>query len=134
MSSYLNIVIPIKDKEVENSIGIVSVTASHPLYRAFSDNLNAPYGRENAAELEMSDILTVYDDINKEIEDVKKRLNEMEKHANGNMDIINEILSWKDYLKEKEEVYYYVKYLMSTLSTMREDWRKNKHIFLYYYD
>ena len=82
----------------------------------------------------MSDILTVYDDINKEIEDVKKRLNEMEKHANGNMDIINEILSWKDYLKEKEEVYYYVKYLMSTLSTMREDWRKNKYIFLYYYD
>ena len=134
MSSYLNIVIPIKDKEVENAISIVCVTASHPLYRAFSDNLNLPYGPEKAYELTLSDIAAVYDSVNKDVEDAQKRLNELEKYANGNIDIINEILSCKEYLKEQEEVFYYVKYLMSTLSTMTEEWRTVKHTLMYYCD
>ena len=139
MSSYLNIVIPIKDtgndkEDVKDAIGIVCVSRNHPLYRAFSDIMNIPFGQEEAMELTMSDLSNVYDDIKGEIDNTDKRINELEKHANGNLDIINEILSYKEYLDEKVEVLNYIKYLISTLSTLKEDWRTVKHKFLFYCD
>lgn len=139
MSSYLNIVIPIKDtgndkEDVKDAIGIVCVSRNHPLYRAFSDIMNIPFGQEEAMELTMSDLSNVYDDIKGEIDNTDKRINELEKHANGNLDIINEILSWKEYKEEHVDVFNYIKYLMDTLSTLKEDWRTVKHKFLFYCD
>lgn len=139
MSSYLNIVIPIKDtgndkEDVKDAIGIVCVSRNHSLYRAFSDIMNIPFGQEEAMELTMSDLSNVYDDIKGEIDNTDKRINELEKHANGNLDIINEILSCKEYKDEHVEVLNYIKYLMETLSTLKEDWRTVKHKFLFYCD
>ena len=139
MSSYLNIVIPIKDtgndkEDVKDAIGIVCVSRNHPLYRAFSDIMNIPFGQEEAMELTMSDLSNVYDDIKGEIDNTDKRINELEKHANGNLDIINEILSQKEYKEEHVDVFNYIKYLMDTLSTLKEDWRTVKHKFLFYCD
>ena len=93
-----------------------------------------PFGQDNARELTMSDLSFLYDDIKSEINNTDKRINELEKHANGNLDIINEILSWKEYKDEHVEVLNYIKYLMDTLSTLKEDWRTVKHKFLFYCD
>lgn len=139
MSSYLNIVIPIKDtgndkEDVKDAIGIVCVSRNHPLYRAFSDIMNIPFGQEEAMELTMEDLNNVYDDIKGEIDNTDKRINELEKHANGNLDFVNEILNWKEYKEDHLEVLNYIKYLMETLSTLKEDWRTVKHKFLFYCD
>lgn len=139
MSSYLNIVIPIKDtgnnkEDVKDAITIVCVSRCNSLYGAFSDNISVPFGEENACELTMSDLDYVFNDIKNEVDNTKKRINELEKHANGNLDIINEILSYKEYLDEKVEVLNYIKYLISTLSTLKEDWIPVKHKFLFYCD
>lgn len=143
MSSYLNIVIPtisIEDNkennniDLSNSIPIVCVSASHSLYQAFRDNLNMPFGREKALPLTNSDLYIIYNDIKEEIDNTNKRLVELEKYANGNLDIIQEILSSKEYVKEQTEVFYYIKYLMDTLSTMCEEWRTKRYGFYYYVD
>lgn len=137
MSSYLNIVIPIKDTgndkdDVKDAICIVCVSRNHPLYGAFADNISLPFGEENVRELTMSELDILYDDVKKIIDNTNKRINELEKHANGNIDFVNEILSSKEYRDEELEVLNYIKYLMETLSTMKEDWRTVKHKFLFY--
>lgn len=137
MSSYLNIVIPIKDTgndkdDVKDAIGIVCVSRNHPLYSAFADNISLPFGEENVRELTMSELDILYDDVKKIIDNINKRINELEKHANGNIEFVDEILSSKEYRDEELEVLNYIKYLMETLSTLKEDWRTVKHKFLFY--
>ena len=137
MSSYLNIVIPIKDTgndkdDVKDAIGIVCVSRNHPLYGAFADNISLPFGEENVRELTMSELDILYDDVKKIIDNINKRINELEKHANGNIEFVNEILSSKEYRDEELEVLNYIKYLMENLSTLKEDWRTVKHKFLFY--
>ena len=137
MSSYLNIVIPIKDTgndkdDVKDAICIACVSRNHPLYGAFADNISLPFGEENIRELTMSELDILYDDVKKIIDNTNKRINELEKHANGNIEFVNEILSSKEYRDEELEVLNYIKYLMETLSTLKEDWRTVKHKFLFY--
>lgn len=137
MSSYLNIVIPIKDTgndkdDVKDAIGIVCVSRNHPLYSTFADNISLPFGEENVRELTMSELDILYDDVKKIIDNTNKRINELEKHANGNIEFVDEILSSKEYRNEELEVLNYIKYLMETLSTLKEDWRTVKHKFLFY--
>lgn len=139
MSSYLNIVIPIKEtgnnsEDVKDSISIVEVSRNNELYQAFSDTINIPFGSENAQELTLSDLNIVYDDIKAEVNKTQIRLDELEKHAAGNLDIIEEILNWKEYIKDKQEVLNKVNALIDILCNMKQEYRAVKHKFLYYCD
>lgn len=139
MSSYLNIVIPIKEtgnnsEDVKDSISIVEVSRNNELYQAFSDTINIPFGSENAQELTLSDLNIVYDDIKAEVNKTQIRLDELEKHAAGNLDIIEEILNWKEYIKDKQEVLNKVNALIDILCNMKQEYRTVKHKFLYYCD
>ena len=45
------------------------------------------------------------------MEDIDKKINEYEKHANGNIDIINDILDLKEYREELVSTREYLEFL-----------------------
>lgn len=123
MSSYLNICIPLEN---DKRITIGNWSRSSDIYTAFNENCNVPYGSNNAAELTTTELSHVYNDTKEEIEKTKKRLNELEKHANGNIEIIDEILEWKDYIESQQKVLNYVNVLQDILQTMNPSYLENK--------
>ena len=130
MSSYLNICIPLEN---DKRITIGEWSSSSDIYTAFNENCNVPYGSENALELTMSDLDRVYDDSKKEIEKNKKRIDELEKHANGNLDIIEEILNWKEYIEDYQKVFNYIEVLKDILYTLNSPYNTGKSYKLVYY-
>ena len=149
MSSYLNIVIPIWTKDNQNTdnkenktiksankkITMLSLSSSSDLYSELSDNLyNIPYGEDNASELTYDDLINIQENIQDEVNNVKNRLAEYEKHAAGNIDIINEILEFKDYLKDKEYVLNYINFLIFTYNNINNEFSKDKYKFYVYKD
>lgn len=123
MSSYLNICIPLEN---DKRITIGEWSRSSDIYTAFNENCNIPYGSNNAVELTTTELSHVYNDTKEEIEKTKKRLNELEKHANGNIEIIDEILEWKDYIESQQKVLNYVNVLQDILQTMNPSYLENK--------
>ena len=123
MSSYLNICIPLEN---DKRITIGEWSRSSDIYTAFNENYNVPYGSNNAAELTTTELSHVYNDTKEEIEKTKKRLNELEKHANGNIEIIDEILEWRDYIESQQKVLNYVNVLQDILQTMNPSYLENK--------
>ena len=55
------------------------------------------------------------------ISKVKKRIDEYEKHACGNTQIIQEIINEKDYLEEIEETYHQLVFIKSTVEDLEID-------------
>lgn len=100
MSSYVNIYL--KSKKSKEPELLVSYSRSCPLYEALDDNLSIPYCGEEDTKKEFTadDFGSVIDAVRQQYSTTEKRVNELEKHASGNLDIINEILSFKEYLAE----------------------------------
>lgn len=123
MSSYLNICIPLEN---DKHITIGEWSRSSDIYTAFNENCNVPYDFDNAKELTTNELSYVYNNIKEDIEKTKRRLRELEKYANGNIEIINEIIEWKDYIKDKQQVLNYVNVLQDILQTMNPSYLENK--------
>lgn len=130
MSSYLNICILLEN---DKRITIGEWSRSSDIYTAFNENCNIPYGSDKAEELTMSDLDRVYDDSKQEVEKTKKRVNELEKHAAGNMDIIEEILNWKEYIEDHQQVLNYVAVLKDILYTLNPTYNPDKSYKLVYF-
>ena len=104
MSSYLNIYgVSKKTKEKEL---IVSYSRSNDIYQAIDEEINVVTMYECAddkeprySELCSSRVRLAIDDIEEMISNSEKRLAEYEKHANGNLEIIDEIIQLKDFIK-----------------------------------
>jgi hypothetical protein len=114
MSSYLNFYIPKGNIEEEKPLLLTSFSRSNELYSIFYDNLNIAFigNEENKyTKLEYSDLEHILDVMDTSINSVSKRITELEKYANGNYDIISEILSLKDYLEELKENRDYVRFI-----------------------
>ena len=114
MSSYLNIyVLPkINDGQEPKKMLLYSVSRSSDLYQAINDAGSfyaytsiGENAEEQFYELTSDLISLICQDSNEEIQVMEKRLNEYEKHAAGNSEIIQEIISTKEYLEELKETY-----------------------------
>lgn len=103
MSSYLNIYL--QDKSTKEKKQILSYSRSCSIYTAFNDNINVAYAgeEEKYTELTSYKMVSLLGELNSDKKKSENRLNELEKHAGGNTEIIEEIISWKDYLKEQED-------------------------------
>lgn len=130
MSSYLNICIPLEN---DKRIYIGEWSRNSVIYQAFNENCNVPYGPENAKDLTSEDLDCVYNNSKREIEKTNKRLEELEKHANGNLDIIEEILNWKEYIEDYQEVLNYVSVLKDILYSLNPPYNTDKSYKLIYY-
>lgn len=101
-----------KDGSEPKKMCLMSVSRSHPLYQAI-DEAGSFYAYtsigENAEErfyeLTSHLINSICQDSNEEIQIAEKRINEYEKYAAGNSDIIQDIISTKEYLEELKETY-----------------------------
>ena len=104
MSSYLNIYgVSKKTKEKEL---IVSYSRSNDIYQAIDEEINVVtmYKCDDDKEPRYSELCSsrvrqAIDYIEEMISNSEKRLVEYEKHANGNLEIIDEIMQLKDFIK-----------------------------------
>ncbi|MGN0966517.1 MAG: hypothetical protein ACI4OP_02870 [Candidatus Coprovivens sp.] len=124
MSSYLNIYGVLKDSE--KKISLASFSRSHQLYQELNDNLSIPWAGNDDVYMDLTntDIQRVISNVNKQISEVDKRLSEYERHANGNIDIINDILSFKEYREElisTREYLYFLEELIDNTTYNYED-------------
>ena len=121
MSSYLNIyIVPKKDK---TPIEIVSYSRADDIYAAIADVINIPWSSEELqyADLSLENINQVIDNIKQDINKVDKRIIEYEKHANGNADLIEDILSQKEYRESLDEVLKRLYFLSDIIYDAKEE-------------
>ena len=102
MSSYLTIY-GIKKEE---KFSILSFSRSHSLYQELSDNLSIPWDTEY--ELTEDRINYVIKELGEQLESLNTKITEYKLNANGNLDVINEIISLKEYRGELEYVKAYL--------------------------
>lgn len=124
MSSYLNFYIVPKE-ENSKPISLISYSRNNNVYNYFNENLNPAYigiKEIQYTELNISKIDLVLDDINSDINSINNRLLEYEKHANGNIEIIEEILNQKEYLKEVINAKNIVEFIKSLILESTYSW------------
>ena len=108
MSSYLNIYGILKDSG--KKIYLAGFSRNHSLYQAINDNINISRDENVYTDLTSKKVQSVISDVNKQISDIDKRLSEYEKYANGNPDIINDIIRFKEFrevlISTREYLYF----------------------------
>lgn len=121
MSSYLNIYI--KAKGNDKPIEIVSWSRSDDIYSAIDDVINIPWsGKElQYTELTVERINEVIEELKQDIDKADKRIIEYEKHADGNTELIDEILSQKEYRESLDEVLKRLYFLSDIIYDAKEE-------------
>lgn len=108
MSSYLSFyIVPKKRKENEEKrhILILSYSRSSEIYQYVHENINPAFvgsDGEKYTTLDKENLGTVMRDIRQDIAKVKERLELYEKYASSNADLIEDVISQREYLKELE--------------------------------
>ena len=121
MSSYLNFYIRKKDEE---PIRFASFSRSSNIYQNIYEHCNPTWetdadGNIRYSELSVNDINYIIQDINNNIDTTRRRLEALKHYANGNIEIIHEILEIEDYIEDligqKEELWVFIN-IIETLS------------------
>ena len=103
MSSYLTFYIVPKE-EGSKPIALLNYSRNNDIYQYFVDNVRVTFVgmEENPQYTELTEekIDCVIHDLKSDISKAQKRVAEYEHHVDGNMDIIEEIISQKDYIDD----------------------------------
>lgn len=103
MSSYLTFYIVPKE-EGSKPIALLNYSRNNDIYQYFVDNVRVVFVgmEENPQYTELTEekIDWVIHDLKSDIGKAQKRVEEYEHHVDGNMDIIEEIISQKDYIDD----------------------------------
>jgi hypothetical protein len=103
MSSYLTFYIVPKE-EGSKPIALLNYSRNNDIYQYFVDNVRVTFigMEENPQYTELTEekIDWVIHDLKSDISKAQKRVEEYEHHVDGNMDIIEEIISQKDYIDD----------------------------------
>lgn len=105
MSSYLNIYAKFKDDSREPLL-LVSYTRSSEVYQYFEQEIHPIFmGMDEIkyTDLTFDNTGLVCDALISEIKKLSRRIEEYEKHAGGNLEIINEIIALKEYKEELKD-------------------------------
>lgn len=139
MSSYLNIYVQpkMKDGKESKKLLLMSVSRSHPLYQAIDEQGSfyaytsiGENAEEHFYELSSDLISSICQDSNAEIQITEKRLNEYKKYAGGNLEIIQEIISTKDYLDELKETYNQLCFIKQIVDDVENDFNDFGKVFI----
>lgn len=135
MSSYLTFyIVPKAKNDVEiDPIAIMSYSRNSDVYQSFRDNLNVAYigmdDKPNYSELTTKKVDIVIADLNKDIKSAQDRIAEYEKHAAGNFEIIDEILSQKDYISDLEYALHKIEFIRDLVEEAENEWSNLKAIY-----
>lgn len=129
MSSYLTfyLVPKVKDNEPERKpISLISYSRSSDVYQYFNDTLNVAYigmGDEpQYSELTVSMVDEVLDDLRADISKIENRVTEYEKHAAGNTEIIDEIISQKEYADDLKWALNKIEFIRDIVMESTHSW------------
>lgn len=124
MSSYLTFYIKTKE-ENSKPLRLISYSRNTDIYQYFCENVHPIYiGLEEIqySELSINDVELVIKDMENDIGKAEKRIEEYEKHANGNQEIIEEILNWKEYIEDLEYWLHKVRFIKDLVQEASYSW------------
>lgn len=100
MSSYLNIYV--KKEEQDKPVLICSYSRNSDIYQGIYESINPAWAgdKEVYTELYSNDINKIIEEIKETILSINKSISAYKEMCNGNMEIINEIISQEECLDE----------------------------------
>lgn len=113
MSSYLTFYIVPKE-ENSKPISLISYSRNSEVYQYFNDVLHVTYiGIEETqyTELNVSKVDEVISELKNDIDKAQKRVSEYEKHASGNAELIEDIISQKEWIEDLEYTLHKVEFI-----------------------
>lgn len=117
MSSYLNIYL--RDKETKKNRLLASYSSSSDIYQAFNENMTivCPNSEEEEkfTKVELADFGSVISSLKEEVNNMSKRLAETEKYASGNTELIDDILSYKEFIEQTTSAIAEIQFLKGIL-------------------
>lgn len=112
MSSYLNLYLKPKKGE-DKKLRLISSSRNSDVYERFHEEgvtfIGYDEGEEKYTKIDTRFLDNILSEVNADIAKWEKRISEYRKHANGNADIINEIIEYDEYLEElKNSKWYFI--------------------------
>jgi hypothetical protein len=111
MSTYLTIYIQPKEGK---PIGLISYSSSNEIYNYFRENMNIVYlndESEKYTEITIQDINNIYDSVKSDFFKLKNKIDLFKTCANGNSEILYEILECEECLDELTNIRHIIRFL-----------------------
>lgn len=104
MSSYLNFYGRLRENPESEPVLFLSYSRSSDMYQEMYENLSVPYDEDGTKFLKLtsSNLDEVLKQIQDNISSTRSRIKHLEDHANGNKDIIYDIVSLEEYTRDLE--------------------------------
>jgi hypothetical protein len=114
MSSYLTFYL-VPKAEDSKPLDLISYSRNTNVYQYFDEVLHVAYignsDEKQYTELDTSKVDRVLEELKNDISKAQKRMAEYEKHANGNTEIIEEVISQKEYIEDLEWALHKVEFI-----------------------
>ena len=119
MSSYLSFYL-VPKAHPEERLLLQSFSRSNEVYQRFSDNLSIAYAgnEEKYTKLTVSDVESVIRDLDDDIAKAEARRVEYEKFCHGNSELIEEMISTKEYIRDLQSTRDYISFIRDTLTDL----------------
>lgn len=116
MSSYLSFYL-VPRAHPEEKLLLQSFSRSNEVYQRFSDNLNIAYAgnEEKYTKLTISDVESVIRDLDDDIAKAEARRVKYEKFCHGNSELIEEMISTKEYIRDLQSTRDYISFIQDIL-------------------
>lgn len=119
MSSYLSFYL-VPKVHPEERLLLQSFSRSNEVYQRFSDNLSIAYAgnEEKYTKLTVSDVESVIRDLDDDIAKAEARRAEYEKFCHGNSELIEEMISTKEYIRDLQSTRDYISFIRDILTDL----------------
>lgn len=116
MSSYLSFYL-VPKAHPEERLLLQSFSRSNEVYQRFFDNLSIAYAgnEEKYTKLTVSDVESVIRDLDDDIAKAEARRVEYEKFCHGNSELIEEMISTKEYIRYLQSTRDYISFIRDIL-------------------
>jgi hypothetical protein len=119
MSSYLSFYL-VPKAHPEERLLLRSFSRSNEVYQRFFDNLSVAYAgnEEKYTKLTVSDVESVIRDLDDDIAKAEARRVEYEKFCHGNSELIEEMISTKEYIRDLQSTRDYISFIRDILADL----------------
>lgn len=119
MSSYLSFYL-VPKAHPEEKLLLQSFSRSNEVYQRFFDNLSIAYAgnEEKYTKLTVSDVESVIQDLDGDIAKAEARRAEYEKFCHGNSELIEEMISTKEYIRDLQSTRDYISFIRDILTDL----------------
>ena len=119
MSSYLSFYL-VPKAHPEEKLLLQSFSRSNEVYQRFFDNLSIAHAgnEEKYTKLTVSDVESVIRDLDDDIAKAEARRVEYERFCHGNSELIEEMISTKEYIRDLQSTRDYISFIRDILADL----------------